>query len=160
MTGTVEHMSLAEARKNNSSSQTRLSSFGSNGDRDTTYIGIVNSDDGDVAQTVDEMKPALAPPDDLFYQWLETKKKLENDRAVTNTMAHNQALDRVDYRERFGKYLDSNGEALAALEELTERVLNGEHIVLVCYCGEGKWCHRESVTETLNSMVEQRINDG
>lgn len=157
MTGTVEHMSLGEARKSQHTDQSRLSAFGSDGDRETTYIGIVRSDSDDFQSAVDEMRPELAPPSDLFHQWLNTKRTFEDDMA--DVRAHNEALEHVSYRSRFGEHLETNADARQTLEALTERVLAGEHIVLVCYCGEGKWCHREPVAETLKSMVAQRIDD-
>lgn len=156
MTGTVEHMSLSEARRDISSSQSRLSAFGADGE--TTYIGIVNSDDGDISDVADEMRPSLSPPDDLFYQWLQTKKRYENDGAVNSVQAHNQALDAVDYRPRFRDHLETDAAARDALEELATRVESGEHIVFVCYCNDNKWCHREPVTETIKSMVDERID--
>jgi GrpB-like predicted nucleotidyltransferase (UPF0157 family) len=157
MTGTVEHMNIAEAKSSRYSQQSRLSAFNDEGDRDTTYVGVVSEGDEEFERTVDEMRPELGPPSVLFHQWLNTRDSKQDE--MSSVEAHNRALDEVNFRERFGKYLDSNREARDALEELTDRVEAGEHIVLVGYCDEGKWCHREPVAETIKSMVDERVDD-
>jgi len=70
MTGTVDTMSLSEARKDSVSQQSRLGAFGS--DAGTTYIGIANADRSDYLDAVDETEERLAPPDELFWQWYKT----------------------------------------------------------------------------------------
>lgn len=150
MTGTVESMSLRTARQQAHSQQLRLMQFGDGG---TTYIGITRSDSDDITEVVDEQMPALAPPSDLFYQWLSLRDELQEQMNYVD--AHNEAVDRTDYRERYRAHLETD-RAQRALDEIVDRVADGEHIVLVCFCGSGKWCHRSIVYERLTD----RLNGG
>lgn len=146
-------MSLNEVRKSTSSDQSRLASFGTS---ETTYIAIVRSPSDDLADEVDEVEPRLAPPEQLFYQWLNTRNNLK-DEGMPPVQAHNEAIDRVDYVNRFEDHLDTD-ESQAALRSIADRVADDEHVVLVCYCGEGKWCHRSVVFERLMLFVEKRVD--
>lgn len=151
MTGTVDTMSLSDAKQDAASQQSRLASFGS--DSGTTYLGIANIERDDYLDFVDETEDRLAPRDELFYQWLNTRKNLQSDGMLERN-AHNEALDRIDYFERFESDLN-DADAQAAITQITERVRNGEDIVLVCYCGDGKQCHRHPVAERIRARVDQ-----
>lgn len=148
MTGTIDTMSLSEARKKSVSDQSRLASFSNDGE--TTYIGIANADREDYLDGVDETEQRLAPPDELFWQWYKTRERFMED--MMEKSAHNEALSRVDYFERFEEYLN-DPEAQSAITQITERVRSGEDIVLVCYCGEGRQCHRHPVAERIRARV-------
>lgn len=148
MTGTVDTMSVDEAQQDAVSQQSRLSSFGSD---DTTYIGIANSEREDYLDAVDETEPRLAPPSALFHQWYNTRERLM-DEGMLERNAHNEALDRVNYFDRFGSYLNES-DPQAAIAQIVERVRNGEEVVLVCYCGDGRQCHRHPVAERIRAQV-------
>jgi len=151
MTGTVDTMSLSEARKDSVSQQSRLGAFGS--DAGTTYIGIANADRSDYLDAVDETEERLAPPDELFWQWYKTRERLMDEDDMLERNAHNEALERVSYFERFEDYLN-DADAQAAITQITARVMDGEDLVLVCYCGEGKQCHRHPVAERIKARLE------
>lgn len=148
MSGTVDTMSLSEAKQSTVSRQSRISSFG--GTAGTTYVGIANVERDDYLDIVDETDQRLAPPDELFWQWYHTRDELSDELLETN--AHNVALDRIDYFERFEDYLNTP-VAQEALAQLTERVRRGEDIILVCYCSDGKQCHRHPVSERIRSRL-------
>lgn len=150
MTGTIDTMSLSEASKVAASGQSRLTSFGGTGNGETTFVGIARSDKQSYLDTVDETETRLAPPKRLFSQWYETKKNLEQTMLDAN--AHNEAMDRIDYFERFDDHLNSRA-AQEALTTLTERVRRGEDIVLVCYCDGEKQCHRHPVAERIKARL-------
>lgn len=143
-------MSLREVKRDTSSDQSRLNSFGTSG---TTYVGIVNRANDEFESAVDEIEPRLAPPDRLFYHWLNEKEQRESD--MSSVRAHNEAVEEIGYRTRYRKFLRANDDARIALHDLAQRIADGEHIVVVCYCGENMWCHREVVTERLKSMVDE-----
>lgn len=149
MAGTVDTMSLSEARKDSVSQQSRLASFGS--ENGTTYVGIANSEREDYLDAVDETEPRLAPPSALFHQWYSTRERLM-DEGHLEVNAHNEALDVVNYFERFESHLN-DGDAQEALTKLTERIRQGEDIVLVCYCGDGRQCHRHPVAERIKARL-------
>lgn len=156
MSGTVEHMSLREARRDANSEQSRLQSFAGSGD--TTYVGVFRRGEGD--DVVDERVEALAPPEELFYQWLSLRDQYRDDRALTTVQAHEKALRDVSYRPRYQDHLKTDTDAQRALDRLTERVRDGENIILVCYCTEDRWCHREPVTERIQSRLEELRTHG
>jgi len=144
-------MSLEQARKDSVSEQSRLTSFGS--DTGTTYIGIANADRDDYLDAVDECEERLSPPDELFWQWYKTRQRLMNEDDMLERNAHNEALERVSYFERFESYLNDS-DAQAAITQITARVEDGEDIVLVCYCGDGKQCHRHPVSERIKARLD------
>lgn len=150
MTGSIDTMSLSAARTDSASDQSRLASFGSDGP-ETTYIGVVRSTKEPLLDVVDEVEPRLAPPEELFFQWLNTKRRLSDD-GMLDTNAHNEALDRVNYFERFEDHLNTIGPQ-AALTSIISRVESGEDIVLVCYCDNGKQCHRHPVAERIRARL-------
>jgi len=149
MTGSIDTMSLSEARSDSVSDQCRLTSFSNGGE--TTYIGIVRSDNEDFLSVVDETEKQLAPPNELFHQWWNTKKQLKQD-GEQETTAHNEALAQVSYFDRFAQYLNTD-DAQEAITRLTERVLSGEDIVLVCYCTGEQQCHRYPVADRIEARL-------
>lgn len=149
MTGTVDTMSLSDAKKDAVSQQSRLSAFGS--DEGTTYVGIANSEREDYLDAVDEVEPRIAPPSDLFHQWYNTRERMMSEGMLERN-AHNEALEVVNYFDRFEAHLNSD-DAQTALTQITERVRDGEDIVLVCYCGDGKQCHRHPVAERIKARL-------
>lgn len=153
MNGSVEALSIDAVRQNTSSSQSRLTSFGTS---QTTYIGIVRSPQDAFEDVVDEIEPRLSPPESLFYHWLNVKSQYE-DEGMPTIHAHNEAIDTVNYVDRFEDYLKSE-PAQAAMRSILDRVEDGERIVLVCYCGEGKTCHREMVIDRIKELREQRVD--
>lgn len=151
MTGTLDTMSLSDARRDSTSDQSRLASFGNEDGGETTYVGIANSNDNGYNSVVDETETRLAPPDDLFFQWYNTRDSLMSG-GMMETNAHNKALEQIDYFERFEHHLNTT-QAQEALTQLTERVKAGEDIVLVCYCGGAKQCHRHPVAERIQARL-------
>lgn len=141
--GSVSVMSLAEARKDQASDQSRLDSFG--GGDETTYIGIVNRPNDDFEGVVDEIESRLSPPDDLFWHWLSEKQ---------DGMSHDEAYHEVNYETRFNFYLRSNDGAQEAIRSLANRVSSGENLVLVCYCGEHQECHRYAVRDYVEKLLD------
>lgn len=150
MTGSIDTMSLSDARADSVSDQSRLASFGSGGS-ETTYIGVVRSENDSLTCVVDECEPRVAPHEELFFQWLNTKKDCMGD-GMLETNAHNEALDRVNYFERFEDHLNG-AEAQTAITSLVARIESGEDIVLVCYCDEGQQCHRHPVAERIQARL-------
>jgi len=143
-------MSVEQARKDSVSQQSRLTAFGN--DEGTTYLGIANADREDYLDAVDETDERLAPPDELFWQWYNTRQRMM-DEGMLEVNAHNEALEVTNYFERFEEYLN-RPDPQSAITQVTERVRSGEDIVLVCYCGEGRQCHRHPVAERITARLE------
>lgn len=154
MTDRIETMSLREARRDSASQQSRLASFGddSGDDGETTYVGVVRSDSDEYMSVVDETEERLAPPSDLFHQWLTTKRTMQ-DEGMLETTAHNQALDAVGYMPRYEEYLREDPDAQLALQSLVARLNRGEDIVLVCYCHGEQNCHTSKIVD----LIDERL---
>jgi hypothetical protein len=148
----IDHMSLGEARRDSTASQQTIGSALST---DTTYVGIVNGVVADIDDVADLIDDRLAPPDQLFYRWHSVFDELvANANGNDSITAHNEAVDAVDYRTRFDRYLTAYDPAQQAIREYGERSVADEHVVFVCYCSEGKWCHRTMVANAVREHVE------
>lgn len=113
-----------------------------------TPVGVVRRPPGWFHATVDENHRELGPPDDLLD---ETKAKQEEFEmaGMCETGAHNAAFEEADFGARYREYLRTDADARAALESLRDRVRNGEDLVLVCFEGDDKACHRHTLLEVL-----------
>jgi hypothetical protein len=119
---------------------------------DAHLVGVVRRPTGWFRGTVDENRPALGPPETL----LDAVKTRQEDLAVQGLCdeeAHNAAWDAVDFAPRYREYVEASDDAQAALEVLAERVRDGETVVLVCFEGESKHCHRHALVEMLQSRL-------
>jgi uncharacterized protein YeaO (DUF488 family) len=70
--------------------------------------------------------------------------------------AHNAAWEEVDFEARYREYLGESADAPDALDTLAERVTSGGDVVLVCFEGENKHCHRHACAEFLERRIEWR----
>lgn len=87
----------------------------------------------------------LAPNRTLLDKFLEQRSALKQE-GLSDIDAHNRAFEAVDYRARFNAQIETDPSAWERLGELAER--DREHdVVLVCYCGPDKACHRYLLLE-------------
>lgn len=149
--GSIDDMSIVEARRARSSDQSRLSSF----DGKTTYIAIVRSISDRMERVVDYADSRLSPPKKLFWQWYDTRESYMDD-GTPKTVAHNRAFEDVRYEQRFRSYLEHNRDAQQAIKEIVDRMEDGENVVLVCYCTGDRACHRTIVREYVEDAWERR----
>lgn len=121
---------------------------------DATLVGVVRRPTGWFNGTVDENVPALAPPAGLLD---ETKQRTEDLKmaGLCDEEAHNAAWGETDFESRYRAHLEGSTEAQSALTDLTDRIENGESIVLVCFEGNDKRCHRHA----LRNELEARLDD-
>lgn len=82
----------------------------------------------------------LAPNRTLLDEFLAQRSALKHE-GLSDIDAHNRAFEAVDYRARFNAQIENDPSAWTSLSELSERDRERE-IVLVCYCGPDKACHR------------------
>lgn len=102
---------------------------------------------------VDENRPELGPPVALLD---ETKAKAEElkRRGLCAEEAHNAAWGETDFEAHYRDYLETDDDAQAELSDLAARVESGETVVLVCFEGDDKRCHRRVLKELLDARVE------
>jgi uncharacterized protein (DUF488 family) len=65
--------------------------------------------------------------------------------------AHNAARDETNFGSRYPAYPDEDDDAERALDGLAERIRGGETVVLVCFEGERKRCHRTLLRDRLDA---------
>ncbi len=117
-------------------------------DGDEFLAGVVRKPTPWFHGAVDENFPALGPPTDL----LEETKAREEDlkaRGICDAEALNVAWEDTGFARRYRQYVEDSDEADAALATLGDRLDAGEDVVLVCYEGEDKRCHRHILVDVL-----------
>ncbi|QIO22645.1 DUF488 family protein [Haloarcula sp. JP-L23] len=121
---------------------------------DETLVGVVRQPTGWFHAAVDENVPELGPPADLLD---ETKRRAEDlqMQGLCEEGAHNAAWDETDFADRYRTHLDESEAAQRAVDDLCTRVRDGETVVLVCFEGERKRCHRTLLRERLRSRLER-----
>ncbi|MBX0321428.1 DUF488 domain-containing protein [Halomicroarcula sp. F13] len=121
---------------------------------DETLVGVVREPTGWFHAAVDENRPELGPPSDLLA---ETKRRAEDlqMQGLCEEGAHNAAWDETDFADRYRTHLDESEAAQQAITDLADRVRDGETVVLVCFEGERKRCHRTLLRERLRARLER-----
>lgn len=117
-----------------------------------SLVGVVRRPTGWFRGAVDENVPALGPPDDLLE---ETNARVEELKVagLCEEEAHNAAWEETGFAERYLSHLEESADAGAELARLAERVQGGEDVVLVCFEGEDKRCHRHLLADRLRERV-------
>ena len=119
---------------------------------DEHLAGVVRRPTGWFRSVVDANYPELGPPEDL----LDETKRVQEEFAIGGMCdegAHNAAWEETDFEARYRNYVTESGEAAALLDRIAERVRDGETVVLVCFEGTEKRCHRHILVEFLRDRV-------
>ncbi len=101
---------------------------------------------------------ALGPPESLLEECKRVEANFE-DRGYAETAALNAAWEEVDFARRYRDYLDSDEAPNPALNDLSNRLGDGETVVLVCYEGDDKRCHRRILREQLGGASTARSQE-
>ena len=86
-------------------------------------------------------EPLLAPPEDLFEDYLRWRARGEWPRRWD------------EYRRRFVVYMGARDVRLR-LAELAQEVRAGKTVALACFCTDDRWCHRSLVAERLRLLAD------
>lgn len=121
-------------------------------DDDARLVGVVRRPTGWFRSAVDENRPELGPPETLLDEVKEHQEDLKM-QGMCDEGAHNAAWENCSFADRYRDYLDDSPEAQATLDELAADVRDGETVVLVCFEGENKRCHRHTVAEEIEHRV-------
>lgn len=79
---------------------------------------------------VDEVRPALAPPEPLREDHAEAARSFRID-GLCESGAHNAAWNRVDFADRYREHLASDRDARAAVDSLCAMLASGTDLALV-----------------------------
>ena len=99
---------------------------------------------------IDDNYPVLGPPEDL----LEETKTREEDlkrQGICDAEALNIAWEDTDFASRYREYATGSDDVEEVLDDLATRLADGQDVVLVCYEGDDKRCHRHILVEELES---------
>lgn len=156
MTGTVNEMYLSELHSHNSDDgQQALSQFMTDDSTDEvgTAIAVVTDPVGGIVDASDEFIPELGMPSEKLNAIRSRRSEFEEKDDVDDVEAHNMAVAEEDVEEYYRDYLDSS--AKDSVNELAQRVVDGETITLVCFEKEPKWCHRHILCEVIEERVAE-----
>ncbi|PKN27137.1 MAG: hypothetical protein CVU64_16455 [Deltaproteobacteria bacterium HGW-Deltaproteobacteria-21] len=98
----------------------------------------------------------IAPPDDLYRDFDERKKRLEGEYGKGSDEAHNRAFLECDYERRFRENILKDPEAMKKLESISARS-GTRDIYLVCYEGRSKACHRRILLRMAEELFAAEI---
>lgn len=119
---------------------------------DEHLAGVVRRPTGWFRSTVDANYPELGPPDALLDETKEIQERFAT-QGMCDEGAHNAAWEETDFAARYQAYVDDSPDATETLESLADRVRDGETVVLVCFEGDDKRCHRHSIVDALRARV-------
>lgn len=120
---------------------------------EATLVGVVRRPTGWFRTTVDENYPMLGPPEDLLDKFKQQQEDFKL-QGMCDEGAHNAAWDEIEFADRYQSYLTETSAAQEALADLTGRLNDGEHLVLVCFENtDQKRCHRTLLKDHLTAQL-------
>jgi hypothetical protein len=119
---------------------------------DEHLAGVVRRPTGWFRSTVDENYPELGPPESLLADTKTIQEQLALD-GLCDEEAHNAAWEEANFADRYREYVADSPEAADTLDSLADRVTDGQTVVLVCFEGEDKRCHRHALREELERRL-------
>jgi hypothetical protein len=120
---------------------------------DARLVGVVRRPTGWFSGAVDENRPELGPPEDLLDRVKDRQESLER-QGLCDEEAHNAAWEEEAFSEQYLAYLETAEDARETLAELADLVRADETVVLVCFEGEKKRCHRHLLVSELTDRVD------
>ncbi|ADJ17125.1 hypothetical protein HacjB3_18928 (plasmid) [Halalkalicoccus jeotgali B3] len=120
---------------------------------EATLVGVVRRPTGWFRTTIDENFPALGPPEDLLNGFKQRHEDFKM-QGLCDEGAHNAAWDGIGFEDRYQTHLTEAPNAQDAVAELTDRLRNEEHLVLVCFENTSqKRCHRTLLREHITGRL-------
>lgn len=114
---------------------------------------MVRRPTGWLRTTIDENYPALGPPEDLLDEF-EQRHEDFTMQGMCGEGAHNAAWDEVEFEDRYRSSLTDATDARDAVAELTDRLRDGERLLLVSFENtDRKRCHRTLLKERLTIQL-------
>lgn len=120
---------------------------------DEHLAGVVRRPTGWFRSTVDENYPELGPPEDLLSETKAVQERFETG-GMCSEGAHNAAWEETDFADRYRAYVSGSDEVDETLATLADRIRTGQTVVMVCFEGEAKRCHRHILVEELQSRLD------
>lgn len=120
---------------------------------EATLVGVVRRSTGWFRTTIDKNYPALGPPPELLDEFKQRHEGFKM-RGLCDEGAHNAAWDEVGFEDRYRTHLTEAADAQDTVAELTDRLRNEEHLVLVCFENtDQKRCHRTLLKDYITEQL-------
>lgn len=152
MSGNVDEICYSVLKERTVSSQSELGDFSND---KPTYIAVVSMPRGGIEDIVDEVARDLGMPQRALKEFLATRSGYRSNSAIDD--AHNQAYEDVGLAETYRDHLTSD-DVIDTVDEVVERVIDGEDITFVCYEKDGDSCHRHLLVDVVRELVDRRTS--
>lgn len=123
-------------------------------DADARLVGVVRRPTGWFQGVIDENRPELGPPEALLDEVKQRHEDLKM-QGMCDEGAHNAAWEECSFAHRYREHLADSPAAQETLDDLVRAAETGTTIVLVCFEGESKRCHRHILVEAIESRLDQ-----
>lgn len=155
MTGEVKETYLSDLHsRTRDESQASFNQFTSDDTSEElgTTIAVVTEPTGGITDVTDEFIPVLGMPEEELNVFRQRRSKLEEE-ITDDVKRHNQAANEVNLEQRYRSHITSDTDAKREIDQLIERVRDGETITLVCFEKQPKWCHRHVLKEHIEKKL-------
>jgi hypothetical protein len=113
---------------------------------------VSDPNDTGILEATDEFYPELGMPSHALNEFRYIR---ESYNAKNPVRKHNEAFIKANLDGAYTSHLQFNEEAQQAVEEIAERVVNGEDITLVCFEKPPKKCHRYILQDHIRKRVDE-----
>lgn len=151
MTGTLDETYLTALQKEQQpEAQSSLFDYSKNENNHTTIAVVSAPNDTGILEATDEFMPELGIPSHALKDFQYIRESFNEKDPVKK---HNKAFLKCGLESAYRSHLRYNTDAQDALEEIEQRLRDGEDITLVCFEKPPKKCHRFILKE----FIEQRM---
>lgn len=153
MTGDISETYLSDLHsRTTSEDQMSFSDFTETGDEDNigTTIAVVTDPTGGIEDVSDEFIPELGMPENELNNFRSLRSSMNIDDDIKR---HNKAVEKTGIKDSYRDYIQNDNEAQEKINELVERVRQGEDITFVCFEKEPKWCHRHLLVQHIRDRI-------
>lgn len=147
MVGELDEVYLSELREENKETpQQSLFDFSEDSGKhsEATTIAVISKpNETGVLDLTDEFMPSLGMPAPVLTDFQKLRGQMNE---MSHVEEHNKAFEKCDLENKYRDHLFSD-EAQEKVDEIIERLHNGEDITLVCFEKSPKKCHRHVLKE-------------
>jgi hypothetical protein len=151
MTGTLDETYLSALEEDSQpEDQSSLFDFSENESNHTTIAVVRKPNDTGILDATDEFMPSLGMPSHALGDFQYVREGFNSKDPVER---HNKAFIKCGLDQAYRSHLRYNDDAKERMEEIEQRLRDGEDITLVCFEKPPKKCHRHILIE----FLEQRM---
>lgn len=153
MPGSLKESDFYTVRDEYDPDQSQLSAFG--GGTEATTVAVVREpNDTGILDVTDEWKQELGMPRSALEDFWSVREKYRENSAIDNP--NDKAFEDCRLEDRYEQYLQRNDDAWASVEEIAERIVDGESITLGCFEDSDQKCHRHLLMDLIEGVVREK----